>query len=97
VSRLARVRAAVAALAAAGLLSACGGASMSEAASAAPAQGSAQSTAPTQASGMNFTAFTEQLLHTQSDSAQPLAVTVAQFVFPDNDNPQAFAAVLPAT
>jgi len=67
-------------------LAACNGSSMT--APAAP---------PAQPSGMNFTAFTKQLLGIQSDSAQPSPVTTAQFEFPDNDNPLAFAAVLPAT
>jgi hypothetical protein len=66
-------------------LAACNGTSMT--APAAP---------PAQPSGVNFTAFTKQLLRIQSDSAQPSPVTTAQFEFPDNDNPQAFAAVLPA-
>jgi hypothetical protein len=66
-------------------LAACDGTSMT--APAAP---------PAQPSGINFTAFTKQLLRIQSDSAQPSPVTTAQFEFPDNDNPQAFAAVLPA-
>jgi hypothetical protein len=64
----------------------CGGGSMSE--PAAP---------PAQPSGINFTTFTEALLRIQSEAGQPAAVTSAQFVYPDNDNPQAFAAVLPAT
>jgi hypothetical protein len=66
-------------------LAGCGGSSMSD--PAAP---------PAQPSGINFTAFTKQLLRIQSDSAQPSPVTTAQFEFPDDDNPQAFAAVLPA-
>lgn len=66
-------------------LAACDGTSMT--APAAP---------PAQPSGIDFTAFTKQLLRIQSDSAQPSRVTTAQFEFPDNDNPQAFAAVLPA-
>ena len=66
-------------------LAACDGSSMT-----------APATPPAQPSGMNFTAFTKQLLGIQSDSAQPSPVTTAQFEFPDNDNPQAFAAVLPA-
>lgn len=79
------MRALLAMLLAGTCLSACGGSSMSE-----PA------TPPAQPAAINFTAFTEQLLRIQSDSAQPTAVTTAQFTFPDNDNPQAFAGVLPA-
>ena len=51
---------------------------------------------PAQPSGINFTVFTKQLLRIDSDSAQPTPVTSAQFEFPDDDNPQAFADVLPA-
>ncbi len=49
-----------------------------------------------QPSGVNFTAFTKQLLRSDSDSTQPTPVTSTQFEFPDDDNPQAFADVLPA-
>lgn len=79
------MRALLAMVLAGACLSACGGSSMSE--PAAP---------PAQPSGINFTAFTEKLLRIQSDTAQPTPVTTAQFTFPDNDNPQAFAGVLPA-
>jgi len=68
-------------------LAACNGSSMT-----AP-----QAAPPAQPSGMNFTAFTKELLRIQSDSAQPVPVSAAQFLFPDDDNPQAFAAVLPST
>jgi hypothetical protein len=51
---------------------------------------------PAQPSQVNFTAFTKGLLAIHSDAAQPTPVTTAQFVFPDNDNTQAFASVLPA-
>ena len=79
------MRALLAMLLASACLAACNGSSMSE-----PAP------APAQTAGVNFTSFTEKLLRIQSDSAQPTPVTTAQFEFPDNDNPQAFAAVLPA-
>jgi hypothetical protein len=46
---------------------------------------------------VDFTAFTRELLRAQSDSAQPLPVSAAQFVFADDDNPEAFATVLPST
>ena len=52
---------------------------------------------PAQPQGVNFTAFTLQLLGSPSDSAPPVSVGSTQFVFPDDDNPQAFAAVLPST
>jgi hypothetical protein len=79
------MRALLAMMLAGACLSACGGSSMSE--PVAP---------PAQPSAINFTAFTEKLLGVQSDTAQPTPVTTAQFTFPDNDNPQAFAGVLPA-
>jgi len=79
------MRALVAMMLAGACLSGCGGSSMSE--PAAP---------PAQPAAINFTAFTEKLLRIQSDTAQPTPVTTAQFEFPDNDNPQAFADVLPA-
>jgi len=49
------------------------------------------------ASGVNFTVFTEELVGSKSHTAQPVAVDGVQFVFPDDDNPQAFAGVLPVT
>jgi hypothetical protein len=52
---------------------------------------------PVQTAKVDFTAFTKELLRTQSDSAQPLPVSAAQFVFADDDNPEAFATVLPST
>ena len=79
------MRALLAMLLAGTCLNACGGSSMSE--PAAP---------PARPAAINFTAFTEKLLRIQSDTAQPTPVTTAQFAFPDNDNPQAFAGVLPA-
>ena len=60
-------------------LAACDGSSMT--APAAP---------PAQPSGMNFTAFTKQLLGIQSDSAQPSPVTTADAV-------KSAAAPAPAT
>lgn len=51
---------------------------------------------PVPTATVDFTAFTKELLRTQSDSAPPRPVTAAQFAFPDDDNPQAFADVLPA-
>ncbi len=79
------MRALVAMMLAGACLSGCGGSSMSE--PAAP---------PAQRAAINFTAFAEKLLRIQSDTAQPTPVTTAQFEFPDNDTPQAFADVLPA-
>ena len=79
------MRAVIALLVASALLAGCGGSSLSE-----------PTPPPAQSSGINFTNFTLQLLRSQSDTAQPLQVRSAQFEFPDDDNPQAFAAVLPA-
>ena len=47
--------------------------------------------------GINFTAFTTALVTAKSDSAMPVAVAAAEFVFLDNNNPVAFSAVLPGT
>ncbi len=63
--------------------------------------GSSTTVAPAAAaphpSSINFTVFTETLVRSKSDTAQPVPVDAAQFVFPDDDNPQAFAGVLPVT
>ena len=69
-------------LAALAALSACGGDSM----------GGATTPAAT-----DFTAFVLDLLKSQSDTAQPVAVNAAQFVFRDDDNPAAFATALGGT
>ncbi len=68
-------------LAALAALSACGGDSM----------GGATSPAT------DFTAFVLDLLKSQSDTAEPVAVNAAQFVFRDDDDPAAFAAALGGT
>ena len=69
------------------------------AAALAACDGSSTSVAPAAmpAAGVNFTVFTEELVRSKSDTAQPVEVNGVQFVFPDDDNPQAFAGVLPAT
>lgn len=67
-------------------VAACGGGSMT-----------APPATPPAATPVNFTAFTLGVLRTQSDTAQPAPVDPAQLVFTDDDNPQAFAAVLPTT
>lgn len=86
------MRALVAVLLAAAMLAACGGGgSMSPATQAAPA------TTPSAQAGIDFTAFTKELLPIQSDASQPVAVNAAQFVFADDNNPDAFASVLPVT
>lgn len=77
----------LAALAALAALSGCGGESMGGATPAAPAAPAAT----------DFTAFVLDLLKSQSDTAEPVAVNPAQFVFRDDDNPAAFAAALGGT
>jgi hypothetical protein len=71
------------------------------AAALAACDGSSTTVAPaapaTHASGVNFTVFTEELVRSKSDTTQPVAVDGVEFVFPDDDNPQAFAGVLPVT
>jgi hypothetical protein len=74
-------------LAALAALSACGGDSMGGATPAAPAAPAAT----------DFTAFVLDLLKSQSDTAEPVAVNAAQFVFRDDDNPAAFATALGGT
>ena len=87
------MRAALPVLLAAATLAACdGGGSTSTAVEAAQA-----TTPPAQSGSIDFTTFTKELLRSQSDAAQPVAVNAARFVFADNDNPDAFASVLPGT
>ena len=74
-------------LAALAALSACGGDSMGGATPATPAAPAAT----------DFTAFVLDLLKSQSDTAEPVAVNAAQFVFRDDDNPAAFATALGGT
>jgi len=51
--------------------------------------------APPAAMSVDFTTFTKELVANQSDTAIPVTVTASQFVFRDDDNPEAFASVLP--
>jgi ABC-type glycerol-3-phosphate transport system substrate-binding protein len=74
-------------LAALAALSACGGDSMGGATPATPAAPAAT----------DFTAFVLDLLKSQSDAAEPVAVNTAQFVFRDDDTPAAFATALGGT
>ncbi|HYM28739.1 MAG TPA: hypothetical protein VET66_11355 [Steroidobacteraceae bacterium] len=76
-------------LAALAALSACGGDSMGGAAPTAAT--------PPAPAATDFTAFVLALLKSQSDTAEPVAVNPAQFVFRDDDNPAAFAAALGGT
>ncbi|HET9329455.1 MAG TPA: hypothetical protein VFO23_02930 [Steroidobacteraceae bacterium] len=75
-------------LAALAALSACGGDSMG---------GATTPAAPAAPAATDFTAFVLDLLKSQSDTAQPVAVNAAQFVFRDDDNPAAFATALGGT
>ena len=50
----------------------------------------------TPAAKTNFTAFTERLISSQSETEEPLAVARTDFYFPDDDNETAFAAVVPS-
>ena len=81
-------------LAAATCLAACGGGTTSTTST--PGQMPVTMT-PAQPSGVDFTTFTEKLLTIQSDTGAPTTVTANGFVFSGNDNPAAFAAVVPAT
>jgi hypothetical protein len=75
-------------LTAAGLV-ACGGGDMSDQTTMTPPM-------VTPAAKTNFTAFTEKLISTQSETEEPMAVERTDFYFPDDDNETAFAAVVPA-
>ncbi|HKD54536.1 MAG TPA: hypothetical protein VKB72_09995 [Steroidobacteraceae bacterium] len=70
-------------------LGACGGGDMSENSAISPPTAMA-------AAKTSFTAFTEKLIGSQSETAEPLAVALADFSFADDDNEAAFAAVVPA-
>jgi hypothetical protein len=74
-------------LAALAALSACGG----------DAMGGATPATPAAPAATDFTAFVLDLLKSQSDTAEPVAVNAAQFVFRDDDNPAAFATALGGT
>ena len=50
---------------------------------------------PPPAAAVDFTSFTKELLTSQSDSALATAVPAARFTFQDDDNPDAYASVLP--
>ena len=43
---------------------------------------------------VNFTAFLTTLVPTHSETAAPVSITNAEFVFTDDNNPGAFASVL---
>ena len=77
-------------------LAACGGGASS------PGQSTSTSTStptppPTSVTGstVNFTTFTKEILAVRSEDAAPVTVPVAALVYPDNDNPAAFSAVIP--
>ena len=52
---------------------------------------------PPPVANVNFTAFTKNVLTVKSETAVPVTISAAEFAFPDNDNPSAFATVLPGT
>ena len=75
-------------------LAGCGGGSGSGAGTSSSTMAvSSASTAPS-AMSVDFTTFTKGLVANQSDTALPVAVSPAEFRFPDDENPQAFATVL---
>ena len=72
-------------LAVIGCMAGCGGGSSGTTASAPP---------PPPRTSIDFTAFTKDLLSSQSDTALPVSLSRTTFVFNDDDNPEAFASVL---
>ena len=76
-------------------LAACGGGGMSDNSTMNPDSTTNPPTA-TPAAKINFTTFTEKLISSQSETAEPVAVADTDFYFPDDDNEAAFAAVVPA-
>ena len=46
------------------------------------------------AANVDFTTFTKALMANRPETTTPVPVTPAEFVFPDDDNPVAFASVL---
>jgi len=76
-------------------LAACGGGASSPVQSTSmPTSTPTPSPASVTGSTVNFTAFTKEILAVRSEDAAPVPVPVAALVYPDNDNPAAFAAVL---
>ena len=47
------------------------------------------------AMSVDFTAFVKQLVLNQSDAARPVDVSTLSFIFADDENPAAFADILP--
>ena len=72
----------LAALAVIGCMAGCGG-------------GGSGTTVAAPPTSVDFTAFTKDLLSSQSETALPVSVSMTAFVFKDDDNPEAFASVLP--
>jgi hypothetical protein len=68
-------------------LAACGGGEMSD--------NTAMNPPAAAAARINFTAFTEKLISTRSETGEPVAVAPTDFAFPDDDDEAAFAAVVP--
>ena len=78
---------------AAACLAACGGGDMSDSST---MNAESNTNPPTPTAKINFTTFTEKLISSQSETEEPLAVAPTDFYFPDDENPAAFAAVVPA-
>ena len=76
-------------------LAACGGGGMSDTSTVNP-DSTMNPPTTTSAAKINFTTFTEKLISSQSETAEPVAVAGTEFYFPDDDNEAAFAAVVPA-
>jgi hypothetical protein len=70
-------------------LAACGGGDMSDTNTMSPPT-------VTPAAKISFTTFNEELISSQSETDEPLAVAPTDFYFSDDDNEAAFAAVVPA-
>ena len=70
-------------------LAACGGGDMSDNTTMNPPM-------VTPAAKISFTTFTEKLISSHSETAEPVAVAPTDFSFADDDNAAAFAAVVPA-
>ena len=74
-------------------LAACGGGDMSDSGT---MNADSNMNPPIPTAKINFTTFTEKLISSQSETEEPLAVAPTDFYFPDDENPAAFAAVVPA-
>jgi len=80
------VKRTLAVLAVIGCIGGCGGGGSATTAATPP---------PPPPASVDFTAFAKDLLASQSETALPVPVAMTAFVFKDDDNPEAFASVLP--